>query len=290
MKGAALIYNPHLPKAVSLARQLARVLGEKGWTAWVMSAWDEKSLRDRIDAVRVAVTLGGDGTVLRAARVAGPAGVPLVGVNLGRLGFLTELTADSVEESLPGLLDEPGWVEARAMLVAELLQPVKALPAETEPGQLKVDDCEVSDFVALNDIAVGRGERWRSVRLHVTVDSSYLTTYRADGVVISTATGSTAYSLAAGGPILHPEMRHMLLTPLAVHLKLSPPLVLPEDSVVQVQIFTDHSASLSVDGQIDVHLRNGATIRARLSSHKALFLRNQRPSYFYETLAERLRW
>lgn len=290
MKGAALVYNPHLPKAAPLAKQLMRLLEEKGWAAWVMSAWDESSLRRHIDAVQVVITLGGDGTVLRAARIAGPAGVPLVGVNLGRLGFLTELNADSAAESLAGLLDKPNWIEARAMLVAELLQPLKALPAEAEPGELKVEECEVLDFIALNDIAVGRGERWRSVQLHVTIDDSYLTTYRADGILISTATGSTAYSLAAGGPILHPEMRHILLTPLAVHLKLSPALVLPEDSVVRVQVFTDHSATLSVDGQIDVHLKNGAAVRVRLSKHKALFLRNQQPSYFYETLAERLRW
>lgn len=290
MNTVVFVYNPHLPKAAPLARKLAKVVEGKGWPTWVGSAWDERGLRDRINNARVVVTLGGDGTVLRAARVAGPAGVPLIGVNLGRLGFLTEVTADAAPEALPRLLEGERWVEARSMLVAQLQQPTEALPPGSEPKSWRPEDCELTDFVALNDITMGRGERWRSVQLRVVIDDSDLTTYRADGVVVSTATGSTAYSLAAGGPILHPSMRNIVVTPLLAHLKLAPSLVLPEGSEVRVQVFTDHSATLSVDGQIDVHLRNGAMVNLRLAQHKALFLRHQRPSYFYETLAERLKW
>lgn len=289
MKRVGIICNPHVPKAGSLARDLAKMLGGMGWTTWLGSAWDEESLSGRITTFRAVITLGGDGTILRAARVAGPAGVPLVGVNLGRLGFLTEFTADTVMEGLPQLLEGDHWLEARAMLAASLLQPTVETLEPVEDSVPGEDSCDAK-FVALNDVVVGRGERWRSVRLEVNVGDAHVATYRGDGLVIATATGSTAYSLSAGGPIMHPQMENMLLTPLLIHLKLAPPLVLPADSEVRVQIFTDHSASLSIDGQIDVNLKSGATVNVRISEHKALFLRRQSPAYFYETLAERLRW
>lgn len=290
MKRVGIICNPHLAQAGSLARKLAKMLGGLGWNTWLGSAWDEENLRSRIATFRAVITLGGDGTILRAARVAGPAGVPLVGVNLGRLGFLTEFNAETVMEGLPQVLEGGCWVERRAMLAVRLSQPAVETPEVVE-GPARDDDCDDcdADFVGLNDAVVGRGERWRSVRLEVSIGNAHLATYRGDGLVISTATGSTAYSLSAGGPIMHPQMDNMLLTPLLIHLRVAPPLVLPPDSLVRVQVFTDHSAALSIDGQMDVRLRSGATVDVRISEHKALFLRRQSPTYFYETLAERLR-
>ena len=289
-KEVGFLYNPHLASAKPLAEQLARAVERSGWSSWVGSAWDEEGLRSAISVLGVVVTLGGDGTILRAARIAGPASVPIIGVNLGRLGFLTELAPQSASNDLLRLLDGDRWVEERAMLAGTLWQPPFDLPEGADYNRIDVSGGTVLEFVALNDVVAGRGERSRTVQLRTSVNGSVVTTYRADGLVVSTPTGSTAYSLAAGGPILHPLMESILLTPLLVHLKLAPPLVLPGDSEVSIQVRTDHSAVLTIDGQVDIRLRSGAVVTARLAEQKAIFWRRKSQTYFYETLAERLGW
>ena len=143
---------------------------------------------------------------------------------------------------------------------------------------------------ALNDVVVSRGSLARVVRIRADVNGGHLTTYVADGVIVSTPTGSTAYALAVGGPILPPDLRNILLIPIAPHLSLTRPIVLDRGSVVTLHVQTDHTAILTVDGQFLIDLQDGDRVIVTSSPHTARFVRVQPRSYFYKTLLERLKW
>jgi NAD+ kinase len=219
------------------------------------------------------LSIGGDGTILRAARASVPWSVPIVGINLGRLGFMTEFSAEEALDRLPAFLAGDGWIDERTMLQAE---PTRSSKEPSPP------------FHALNDIVVGRGAICRVIRVEVTIDGAPLSTYKADGVILSTATGSTAYSLAAGGPILYPQAKEILLNPISPHPVYANPLLLPPAAVVELMVQTDHQAMLSIDGQIDLALESGDSVRVRLSPYTARFLRAQPPTFFYSSLMQRL--
>ena len=225
------------------------------------------------DGLELIFTFGGDGTILRAANLAAPLHVPLVGVNLGRVGFLTELNPSQVEESLPLFLSGQYWLEKRTMLQAELWR-----------GDKKVDT-----FIALNDVVASRAALSRVVHCTLSVNGARVTTYVADGVIVSTPTGSTAYSMAAGGPILHPELRSIVVTPVAPYLTIVKSLVLPDDNCIDLYIDTDDESFLTVDGQTHVPLVDGDTIRITTSSDPCLFARVKDHAYFTATLVGRLR-
>ena len=230
-------------------------------------AWTRESNLDLI------FTFGGDGTILRAARHAAPLGVPLVGINLGRVGFLTELNPSQVEERLSRFLDGNYWLEERAMLSAVLWR-----------GSETVDT-----FLALNDIVASRAALSRVVNCTLSVNGRKVTTYVADGVIVATPTGSTAYSMAAGGPILHPELRSIVVTPIAPYLTIVKSLVLPDTYKLDLHIDTDDEAFLTVDGQTHVALRDGDTVSVTTLPNPCLFARVQERAYFTSTLVNRLR-
>ncbi len=269
MKRVGILYHPKITGAGSLAEELANILPPLGVSVWVCSAWEEERARTQVEGTELILSIGGDGTILRAARAATPWSIPIVGINLGRLGFMTELRAKEARDRLPAFLAGEGWIDERAMLQAELVG--KGLT-----------------FHALNDVVLGRGAIARVVRLEATVDGAPLTTYKADGVILATATGSTGYSLAAGGPILYPQAREFLLNPLYPHLTFPNVLVLPPTTVVEMTVCTDHQAMLSIDGQLDLALESGDCVMVRLSAHVTRFLRAQPPTFFYSTLMERL--
>jgi NAD+ kinase len=229
--------------------------------------WTEK------DELDIIFTFGGDGTVLRAARYAAPLHVPLVGINLGRVGFLTEMNPWQVQERLPLFLAGRYWLERREMLRAELWR----------EGSL------VNTFLALNDIVVARAALSRVVNCALSVNGSRVTTYVADGVIVATPTGSTAYSMAAGGPIMHPELRNIVITPIAPYLTVIKSLVLPDDNKIDLHIETDDEAFLTVDGQLHVAMRHGDTVSLTTSPDPCLFARVQDRAYFSSTLVNRLR-
>jgi NAD+ kinase len=269
-KKIGILYQPKTSAAVTLAKELAKVVEGMDALVWLCSAWEEEKACAQVGGTRFIVCLGGDGTILRAARIASPAGVPIVGVNLGRVGFMTEITADDALSRVPAFVEGEGWVEERAMLQAELVS------ANTPP------------YHALNDVVVGRGERCRLIRVKATVDDEPLTTYKCDGVIIATATGSTGYALAAGGPILHPQSEEIVMKPIAAHLSLSTALVLPADATVELQVSTTHKATLSIDGQIEVPLSDGDAVRVRRSPYVTRLLKSQWPAAFYDTLVQKL--
>ncbi len=273
-------YHPKLPDDIGrrIADELCATAAPLVDETWIASAWDEAATRKQVPGTDLLFCVGGDGTVLRAARAVVPHKTLLLGVNMGHLGFLTELDAPSAIKRLPELLAGAGRVEERAMLHAQI---VKAGDGDGETA---------ARHDALNDVVIGRVTLGRTVQVLVRVDGSPLADYRADGVVIATATGSTAYSLSAGGPILAPESTDILLTPLAPHLASQNSVVLPSTAVIEVQIAPRQQVTMSVDGERDLDLAEGETVRVTLGPHRARFLRLNPPTHFYQRLARRLNW
>jgi NAD+ kinase len=274
MKKVGILYHPMIGTARTLAEELKAFISARGVSVWLGSAWEGEEAKSKLDGTELIITVGGDGTILRAAQVIVPAPTPITGVNLGRLGFMTELSAKEAKSKLPALLDGQGWLDERAMLEAELSA------AGGEPSRA---------FSALNDVVVARGEVARVVFIEAHIDGEIVATYKADGVIIATATGSTGYSLAAGGPILHPQSRDFLLVPISPHLSPAYPLVLPAASVVRLKVNTTHQAALSVDGHINLPLADGAIITVRRSASSSHFLRIHRGAAFYGSLEQKLK-
>ncbi|MDP2743613.1 MAG: NAD(+)/NADH kinase [Dehalococcoidia bacterium] len=277
MKRIGVLYHPKVITAPSEAAVIEQLLRGSGASTWVSSAWDEEKARNLAEGTDLIVSLGGDGTILRAAHIVLPHSIPIVGVNMGRLGFMTELDITEVEQKLPSLARGEGWLDERAMVEAELW------PSGEEGNRHR------QVFTALNDVVVGRGAQARVVYIEVVIDGQPFTTLKVDAIVLATATGSTGYSLAAGGPILHPQSRDLVMQPVAPHLSLSNGLVLAPDSQVEFRVSSTRPALLSLDGQIDRTLQNDDRVVIRRSASVTRFLRLAPPSAFYSQLESKLR-
>ena len=262
--------------AHALAEKLYDFLSSGDVSAWSCSAWEGEKAKAQLNGTDLILSVGGDGTVLRAAQVVVPKPTPIIGVNRGNLGFMTELNADDALDKLPTLLAGEGWIDERAMLEAELV----STEQERETPRI---------FYALNDVVMARGAIARMISIDVSIDGEPLTTYKADGVIVATATGSTAYSLSVGGPILNPQANEFLLLPVLPHLRSAYTLVLPSTVVIRLQISTAHQATLSIDGHVNLPISNGAVVAVKNSSHKARFLRIHPEASFYASLEQRLR-
>jgi NAD+ kinase len=267
-KHPVVAVHPKMPEALTQARAIAAFLKEKGLDTPTGSLYDE-SLRYRVKSGKfdMLIALGGDGTMLRAAHLCAPSGVPILGVNLGRLGFLIQVEHKDCSKSLTQLLSGKAWIEKRMMLRVEHIR----------AGESR------SISHALNEAAVSRGQVLRPVRLSVNVDGQLLTTYVADGLIAATATGSTAYALAAGGPILPPELRNILIVPIAPHLSVDRAVILSEGSAVSIHIKSDNTV-LSVDGQEAIVLAEDDHVNVSADEYTAQFVRFGNPGYFYRNL------
>lgn len=272
----AVLHHPKIEASHPLAEEICAWLTEQGCQPWAALTWEEEKIRPRMGEFDLLIVLGGDGSMLRAARMAAGYNVPIVGINMGRLGFLSEMNPRTWREQLPRVLAGEYWLEQRMMLQAQTWQGERL----------------VAEHVALNDVVISRGSLARVVRLRTEIDGDTLTTYVADGLIISTPTGSTAYALAVGGPILPPTLRNILVIPIAPHLTLDRAIVLDEGSTVRVHVATDHQAILTVDGQFEVELQDGHHVDVRASEHVSQFVRLGKRTYFYHTLLARLepRW
>ena len=267
---AAILYNAASERARPLAEALAETLGAR--RPLLSTADGETDLAEL--GPSALITVGGDGTLLRAARMAAEADVPLLGVNLGRLGFLTEIeAADAVRLAPEYLAGGYAWMDERRMAQAEA-------QAEGAPR---------SPVAVLNDVVVGRGRIAHLAQIGVSVNGVELTTYQADAVIVATATGSTAYALAAGGPILYPASGDLVIVPVATHGDLDAPVIAPAESSVELVVKSAHDAIMTADGFVDVPLRRGDAVTVSASSRRARFLRAGSPNRFYETLVYRLR-
>ena len=259
---------PRMPQAFAEAEAMSLYLKDKGIDAPFGSLYDE-GMRKRVknhefDMLAIA---GGDGSVLRAGHLCAPLGLPILGVNLGRLGFLIQIERQEWRGYFDKLLDGEAWIENRMMLHAEHIR----------AGDL------MGEWNALNEVVVGRGQILRPVHLSASVDGRHLTSYVADGLIASTATGSTGYALAAGGPILPPELRNILIMPIAPHLSVDRAVVLAEGANVSI-IVKGENTVLSIDGQPSITLMDGDHVDIRAAEVTTQFVRFGDPGYFYRNL------
>ncbi|MFC1864933.1 NAD(+)/NADH kinase [Chloroflexota bacterium] len=276
MKRVGILYHPMKEDAYTLARKLEEFLGSNDLSVWLCSAWEGEIAKAQVNGTDLILSIGGDGTILRSAQAIVPEPTPITGINLGKLGFMTELSVDEAMGKLSALLAGEGWIDERSLLEAELS------PADEGPEPPRM-------FYALNDVVVARGAIARLIYVEASIDGELLTTYKADGVIMATATGSTGYSLAAGGPILHPQAKESLMLPILPHLSSAYTMVLPSTATVKLRLSTTHSATLSVDGHINLPLSSGATITLRRSSDTVRFLRIHPETSFYSSLEQRLK-
>ncbi|KAF0109127.1 MAG: NAD+ kinase [Anaerolineaceae bacterium] len=257
-----------LPESVTEAAAISAFLKERGVDA-VHGTLDDAHLRKRVKAgdFDLFITVGGDGTMLRASHLCAPYGLPILGINTGRLGFLMQVERGEWRAAIEQLFNGEFWTESRMMLRAEHLRSGDSL----------------GNWHALNEAVVCRGAAVRPVRLSASLDGRLLTTYVADGLIASTPTGSTAYALASGGPILPPELRNILLIPIAPHLSVDRAVVLSEGTSVSILV-KEGEAVLSVDGQIPVGLAENDVVDIRAGDYAAQFIRFGDPGYFYRNL------
>jgi len=267
VKRVGILYHPLLGKARDLAEKLEEFVSSQGISSWRFSTEEEDQAKQQMAGTELVLSIGGDGTVLRVARIVTPLAVPILGINLGKLGFITEIGGNEALSGLPHLLQGEGWIEERAMLEAQI-------------GD--------RSFHALNDVVL-RGVAVRLVNIEARVDGTPITTYRADGVITATATGSTSYALASGGPVLYPQSREIILQPISCHLGLRHALVLPEQSMIDLKVVRKDEVLLSIDGQVELAIPDGENVRVKLSPHVARFLRMHEPAYFYSSLWQKLR-
>jgi len=281
MKKIGILYHSKMAAAGELAQTLRSAIAREVPEVWTSEAWDDANAKQHMPGSDLLISIGGDGTVLRAARLVVPYEVLILGINLGRLGFLTELRdSGNTLRRLPDIFAGRWHVEERALLHVQVL-------AGPDGPVLKGAQPYLH---ALNDIVMGREALGRTILVSVFVDGSLLADYRADGVIVASATGSTAYAQAIGGPILYPQAKDMVLIPVAPHLGQSNPLVLPGSSVVDLVLDPGHTASVSLDGEPAFELGAGEVVRVSLSPHIARFLRFSDSPGFYERVAVRLRW
>ena len=225
-------------------------------------------------AMDAVISLGGDGTLLRAARVVGERGVPIVGVNFGSLGFLTEVRMDEIYAALEAMLDGRYGIEERGMLHVEVSR----------------DESVLSRYLALNDAVVNKGAVSRLIELEIRIGDQPAIFTRSDGLIISTPTGSTAYSLAAGGPIMYPTLEAIVVTSICPHSLTNRPLVMPDRQELQVRLMRGRGdVILTVDGQVGMTLRPNDRIRLRRADTPLKLLLPFRKRFF-DILNEKLQW
>ncbi len=275
----AFVHNSQVPETENVARGLIMSLNLQK-RAWICSAGELQVKSADLKTTALVVVVGGDGTILRTIRAISSYNVPIVGINMGKVGFMAELSPEEALERLPEFIDlrsrgeEKIRVEQRMMLEADIIR-----AGQNEP-RLSIH--------ALNDVTVGTSTVSRLIELNTSVNHVHLTNYRADAVIVSTATGSTGYALSAGGPIVFPEAQMMILQPVAAHTGLRDGLILAPDSVVELEASKGYQASVSADGFVDSQLQPGERVAISKSPYTARFLRAHQPDFFYTALNMRL--
>ncbi len=276
------IYAKHNNRdAAALAGEVCRYLEERGRSIFLEDVLAAELGREKgyppgaiPSLVDLIIVLGGDGTLISVARLIGELRIPILGVNLGRLGFLTEVACDETFSVLDRVLAGDFEVSSRMMLDAVVLRRGEA----------------VGRFRTLNDIVINKGALARIIDMEASVNGDYLTTFRADGLIISTPTGTTAYNLAAGGPIIHPGLHCLVIAPICPHMLTNRPLIVSNKDVVRVEVkFQDEEVMLTADGQVGMPLVGGDVVEVRRSSCATLLIKSPHRDYF-EILRTKLLW
>lgn len=270
----SILYNPAVPRAHDLSKAIAGLLRDRSLSAGSCEIERQAEAIACISGADLIITLGGDGTLLRAAHFAAVPGIPILGVNLGKLGFLCDMGPKHVLEQLPFYLDGKAEVEERLMLQVDQRRKGEAL---------------VSGH-ALNDVVVGHASIASLIRVHASINGNLLTTFAADGVIVATPSGSTAYSFAAGGPIVHPADQHLLLTPISPHKPRFGSVVAPANAVIALELETAVPAVMSIDGEAETPVESGDLIEVRESPHRTRLLRRDSERYFFRALRSTLKY
>jgi NAD+ kinase len=270
----AILANSNIGLADEVGREVAAWLTAEGVEAAVFPTNSADLEQEKLDDFAFMIVLGGDGTTLRAARVAAPYNLPIFGINLGRVGFLSEAEPENWRGRIGRVLNNEHWVETRLMLRAEVMR----------------DGQSQGTLVGLNEMVVGRGVHLRMATFHLSVDDDPVTVYNADALIAATPTGSPAYSLAAGGPILPPQLKNFLVLPVAPHLSFQQALVLHEKAVIMVRLETGHEAVVTADGQDEIAVERGDEVVICRYGHDSRFIRLDSPGYFYQRLMEKLNY
>jgi len=270
VKRIGILFHPKVEKSERFARDIAEFLKFKGLSCWIHSSWDEGEARKALAGSDLVISVGGDGTILRAARIIYPQEIPVLGVNFGNLGFMNELEAGEARDRLVEIIGGAGWIEQRSVLKSVILSSGKI-------------------YHALNDVVVGRGRFMRLINVEVAINGEVFTTYRADAVIVSTATGSTGYSLAANGPILYPESHDIMLKAVCPHLNMDKSIVLAPSTRITLKAFTNHEAMISMDGQVEELLKSDDQVEVCLAEQTSRFLRLRPRGSFYSTLVSKLK-
>ena len=259
-------YSQRAPAMLARGREWCRVHGVDAWDA---SGDEQDRIRAELDATDFVCVLGGDGTFLRTARAIGASGVPALGVNLGRVGFLAKVESDGLEHALDQVAAGDYQVEDRFRIAAILVRA----------------DGSTEEHACLNEVVVARGARVRMIRLEVEVSGSHLATYVADGVVVATPTGSTAYSFSAGGSILDPRLRNMIITPVAAYLSPLHSVVAGEGHQVHLTLREGpDGAIVSIDGQVDMAVAVGDRVEVRALPDPLRMIEPTGSTPFYDLL------
>lgn len=275
VRTVGLVLHGGRERAIAAAAELASWFDRRGILTRSLpgepvASGEEVQAERFAEGLDLVVSIGGDGTLLRAARLAGEAGVPLLGVNVGRLGFLTEIRPQDAPDVLEQVLRGTAATEERTAVSAD---PVRAPWSEPE--------------WALNEVIVEKRARHHLIALRATIAGEYVTTFSADGVIVATPTGSTAYSFSARGPIVSPKLGCLLLTPVSPHMVFDRPMVLAPDDDVTLEVLGDEPGLLSADGRPGLELPVGSVIRIRRSERPAILVRREGSPSFYALLREK---
>ena len=262
-------YNPTIEQATELSERAAGWCRMHGVEHWAIAADETAALCARLPQTDVLVVLGGDGTFLRAVQAVIAVDVPILGINLGRIGFLSKAETDELESVLEML--QAGAYE---------LRPRMGLAGAILPAGRPA----VRTFTALNDIVIARGSLARVVRLDASIDESHLATFVADGLVVSSPTGSTGYSFSAGGPILDPHSRNLVVTPIAGYLSAIRSIVVSPHQVVRCKILDAHEALVSIDGREDHRIEVGDVVEVRALEQPIRFVEPSGSMPFWDLL------
>lgn len=269
-RSVAIATHPNMCQTGVEVNELKRILKQGGVERiHCDSIHSDKLVREiRTHECDTLIALGGDGTMMRAARLAAPYQVPVLGINLGHFGFLMEIQRQDWDTLLPQFMKGEFTIEERILLNSEHWR----------------GDTLVSTCLTVNDVVVTRGEQVRPISITAKVEGYKLSSYVADGLIVATPTGSTAYSLAVGGPIMPPELRNILIIPIAPYRSLAHAIILSEGTSVTLTVQSSHQAVLSVDGMAPSKLENSDEVRVNPSEHVARFIRLHEPGYFYRNL------
>lgn len=244
-------------------KEIGKLLGMK-------EGLNREQIASKVDLL---VVIGGDGTLLSVARPAGKAKTPILGINLGSLGFLTEVALEELYESIDRGLKGKLTIDTRMMLQAEVLRKKKSM----------------GKYSLLNDIVINKSALARIVDLSVEIDGYYMTTYKADGLIISTPTGSTAYSLSAGGPIVFPNMKAIMITPICPHTLTHRPIVVPDNVKITITLLTEEDVYFTIDGQLGFPIHYGDIVTVSRSKDRVRLIRPHERNYF-DLLRRKLKW